>query len=50
MTGVAGDFDRSPTAIVDLEASGLTSPSYPTEIGWAIVRVDGLIESGSCLI
>jgi hypothetical protein len=50
MTGIAGDFDLSRIAFVDLEASGLTSPSYPTEIGWAIVREDGSIESGSCLI
>jgi DNA polymerase III epsilon subunit-like protein len=50
MTGIAGNFDLSRIAFVDLEASGLTSPSYPTEIGWAIVREDGLIESGSCLI
>jgi hypothetical protein len=42
------DFDR--IAFIDLEASGLGSASFPTEIGWAFFREDGFIESGSCLI
>ena len=42
------DFDR--IAFIDLEASGLGSASFPTEIGWAFVRQDGSIESGECLI
>lgn len=37
-------------AIIDLEASSLGSGSFPTEIGWAMFREDGSIESGSCLI
>jgi hypothetical protein len=37
-------------AFIDLEASGLGSVSFPTEIGWGIIREDGSIESGSCLI
>jgi hypothetical protein len=31
----------SRIAVVDLEASGLGSASYPTEIGWAIIQDDG---------
>jgi hypothetical protein len=42
------DFER--IAFIDLEASGLGSTSFPTEIGWAFVREDGSIQSGSCLI
>ena len=42
------DLDR--IAFIDLEASGLDSASFPTEIGWAFVREDGSVESGSCLI
>ena len=37
-------------AFIDLEASSLGSASFPTEIGWAIIREDGSVESGSCLI
>jgi len=37
-------------AFIDLEASGLGSASFPTEIGWAIIVEDGSVESGSCLI
>ncbi len=37
-------------AIIDLEASGLRSVSYPTEIGWATIREDGCVNSGACLI
>ena len=42
------DFER--IAFIDLEASGLGSASFPTEIGWAFVRENDAIESGSCLI
>jgi hypothetical protein len=41
------DYER--IAFIDLEASGL-STSFPTEIGWAFVRENRSIESGSCLI
>jgi hypothetical protein len=37
-------------AFIDLEASSLGSASFPTEIGWAIIREDGSVDSGSCLI
>lgn len=37
-------------AFIDLEASGLGSTSFPTEIGWAVVCEDGAVESGSVLI
>jgi hypothetical protein len=37
-------------AFIDLEASGLGSASFPTEIGWAIIRDHGSLESGSCLV
>jgi len=37
-------------AFIDLEASGLGSASFPTEIGWAIIREDGSIDSASFLI
>jgi hypothetical protein len=37
-------------AFVDLEASGLGSIGFPTEVGWAFIRADGAIESGSVLI
>jgi hypothetical protein len=40
----------SRIAVVDLEASGLGSTSYPIEIGWALLQDDGSITSGSCLI
>jgi hypothetical protein len=42
------DFER--VAFIDLEASGLGSASFPTEVGWTFVREDMSIESGSCLI
>jgi hypothetical protein len=48
MTISAHDFYR--IAFVDLEASGLGSNSFPTEIGWAMISEDGSVESGSCLI
>jgi hypothetical protein len=37
-------------AFIDLEASGLGSNGFPTELGWAVIRQDGSIESDSCLI
>ena len=37
-------------AFIDLEASGLGSASFPTGISWAIVRKDGSLNSGSCLL
>jgi len=40
----------SRIVIIDLEASGLGSVSYPTEIGWAMINDDGSITSGACLI
>ena len=40
----------SRIAVIDLEASGLGSASYPTEIGWAIISDDGTVTSGACLI
>jgi DNA polymerase III epsilon subunit-like protein len=41
----------SRIAVIDLEASGLGSASYPTEIGWALLNDDGTIStSGACLI
>jgi hypothetical protein len=40
----------SRIAVVDLEASGLGSASYPTELGWAIFSEDDSITSGGCLI
>jgi hypothetical protein len=43
-------FLLSRIAVIDLEASGLGSASYPTEIGWAIINDDGTITSGACLI
>jgi hypothetical protein len=46
--GRAPKFRR--IAFVDMEASGLGSASFPTEIGWALVRDDGSVESGSVLI
>jgi hypothetical protein len=42
------DFGR--IAFIDLEASGLGSNSFPTELGWAIISEDGSVESSSCLI
>lgn len=42
--------ELSRVAIIDLEASGLGSASYPTELGWAIINDDGSITSGACLI
>jgi hypothetical protein len=42
------DFTR--VAFIDLEASGLGSASFPVEIGWAIVREDGSIDSASFMI
>jgi hypothetical protein len=38
------------TAFVDLEAAGLGSNGYPTELGWAVVQEDGSIISDSSLI
>ena len=32
-------------AFIDLEASGLGSASFPTEIGWAMLREDGSVNS-----
>ena len=41
----------SRIAVIDLEASSLGSASYPTEIGWCLLRDDGTIDtSGACLI
>jgi hypothetical protein len=40
----------SRIAFIDLEASSLGSASFPTEIGRAIIRDDGSVASGSCLI
>jgi hypothetical protein len=37
-------------AFIDLEASGLGSASFPTEIGWAILREDGSVNPDACLI
>ena len=37
-------------AFVDLEAAGLGSNGYPTELGWAVVQEDGSIISDSSLI
>jgi DNA polymerase III epsilon subunit-like protein len=37
-------------AIIDLEASGLGSNGFPTELGWAIIQADGSVKSSSCLI
>jgi hypothetical protein len=37
-------------AFVDLEASGLGSSGFPTELGWAVVKQDGSITSDSFLI
>jgi DNA polymerase III epsilon subunit-like protein len=37
-------------AFVDLEASGLGSGGFPTELGWAVVKQDGSITSDSFLI
>ena len=39
----------SRIAVIDLEASGLGSASFPTEIGWCVVHDDGSITSGACL-
>ena len=50
MTTEARAPDLARVAFVDLEASSLSSSSYPTEIGWAVVHEDGAITSGSCLI
>jgi hypothetical protein len=37
-------------AFIDLEASGLGSNGFPTELGWALIREDGSVQSASCLI
>jgi DNA polymerase III epsilon subunit-like protein len=42
------EFDR--IAFIDLEASGLGSNGFPTELGWAVIREDGSVESSCCLI
>jgi hypothetical protein len=42
------DFARF--AFIDLEASGLGSNGFPTEIGWATIHEGGSIVSGACLI
>jgi hypothetical protein len=47
-TTISGQLRR--IAFIDLEASGLGSASFPTEIGWAAVRADGSVVSDSCLI
>jgi hypothetical protein len=39
----------SRIAVIDLEASGLGSASFPTKIGWCVVHDDGSITSGACL-
>ncbi len=44
------ELDVTRVAFIDLGASGLGSASFPTEIGWALFREDGSIDSGSCLI
>lgn len=43
-------IDFSRVAFIDLEASGLGSNSYPTELGWAIISDKASVESFSCLI
>ena len=45
-----GNLRVEKIAFIDLEASGLGSSSFPTEIGWAIIPENGSVESGSCLI
>jgi hypothetical protein len=50
MTNSAEAVQVSKIAIIDLEASGLGSASYPTEIGWCLLHDDGSITSGACLI
>src|ERR1044071_4876547 len=50
MTELGNWQDCERIAFIDLEASGLGSASFPTEVGWAFVREDMSIESGSCLI
>jgi hypothetical protein len=42
------DFGR--VAFIDLEASGLGSNSFPTELGWAMIHEGGSVGSASCLI
>jgi hypothetical protein len=36
----------SRIAFIDLEASGLGSATFPTEIGWAIIGEDGSVGVG----
>ena len=50
MTSPDNTIQARQIAFIDLEASGLGSAGFPTEIGWAIVCDDGSVESGSCLI
>src|SRR5438132_11534746 len=40
----------SRVAFLDLEASGLGSANFPTEIGWAIIHEDSSVQSDACLI
>jgi DNA polymerase III epsilon subunit-like protein len=50
MTSPDNAVQAKRIAFIDLEASGLGSASYPTEIGWAIIREDGSVRSNACLI
>lgn len=43
-------LEHNRIAFIDLEASGLGSNSFPTELGWAIIKEDGSVESSSCLV
>jgi hypothetical protein len=47
-TTISGQLRR--IAFIDLEASGLGSAGFPTELGWAVVKQDGSITSDSFLI
>jgi hypothetical protein len=44
----APDFADLPSPTERRQVS--SAPTFPTEIGWAIIREDGSVESGSCLI
>jgi hypothetical protein len=50
MTSIDAPAQLRRIAFIDLEASSLDSASFPTEIGWALIREDGSVESGACLI
>lgn len=39
-----------PIAILDFEASSLSSKSYPIEAGWAVIEITGTITPGGGLI